>query len=146
MPRLRLVTLLWIGSLTGLAFAETPVPTPLLPEHLRWVSQPHHPAIQSAWVLGAEAQPGLYVLRVKLAAEGRIPPHRHPDERVTTVLSGVLYVGFGETFDETKVIAIPSGAMYVAPAQTPHYVWAKTGEVSYQEMGIGPTGTIFVPR
>ena len=55
------------------------------------------------------------------------------------MLSGTLYVGFGETFDETKVVAIPSGAVYVAPAEVTHYIWAKEGEVWYQEMGMGPT-------
>jgi quercetin dioxygenase-like cupin family protein len=82
---------------------------------------------------------------VKRTPEGRIPPHDHPDERPTTVLSGTLYVGFGETFDETKVVVIPSGAVYVAPAEVPHYIWAKEGEVWCQEMGMGPTGTVFIP-
>ena len=145
MRSLHFAVFLWIGSLASLALAETPLPIPILPERLHWVTPPNHPAVQSTWVLGAEAQPGFYLLRIKLAPGGRIPPHCHPDERVTTVLSGILYVGFGETFDTTTVVAIPSGAVYVAPAQTPHYVWAKAGEVSYQEMGIGPTGTVFIP-
>ena len=145
MRPLRVAVFLWIGSLAGLAWAETPLPIPILPERLTWVSPPTLPALQSAWMLGTESQTGLYLLRVKLAPGGRIPPHYHPDERTTTVLSGTLYVGFGETFDETKVVAIPSGAVYVAPAQRPHYVWAKEGEVWYQEMGMGPTGTVFIP-
>lgn len=89
-------------------------------ERLTWVSSPTLPALQSAWMLGTESQTGLYLLRVKLAPGGRIPPHLHPDERVTTVLSGTLYVGFGETFDTTKVTAISSGAVYVAPAEVSH--------------------------
>jgi hypothetical protein len=43
------------------------------------------------------------------------------------VLLGTIDVGFGENFDETKVVAIPTGGMYVAPAGLPHYVWAKDG-------------------
>jgi len=144
MQPLRVAVFLWIGSLVGLAWAETPLPIPILPERLTWVSPPTLPALQSAWMLGTESQTGLYLLRVKLAPGGRIPPHYHPDERTTTVLSGTLYVGFGETFDTTKAVAIPSGAVYVAPAQRPHYVWAKEGEVWYQEMGMGPTGTVFI--
>ncbi len=145
MLRLHLAVLLGMGSLAGLALAETPLPTVIRPDTLHWVSPPNHPALQSAWILGTETQPGLYVLRVKLAAGGKIPPHTHPDERVTTVLSGTLSVGFGQTFDENAMITIPTGAVYVAPAQTPHYVWAKDGAVSYQEIGIGPTGTAFIP-
>ncbi|MCC8999575.1 MAG: cupin domain-containing protein [Candidatus Contendobacter sp.] len=115
MPRLRLAVILWMGSLAGLALAETPLPTPILPDSLHWIRPLNHPAIQSAWLLGAETQSGRYLLRVKQASGGKIPPHTHPDERHTTVLSGTLYVGFGETFDETKVVAIPVGAVYVAP-------------------------------
>jgi quercetin dioxygenase-like cupin family protein len=145
MRPLRLAAFLWIGSLAGLAWAETPLPIPMLAERLTWVSPPTLPALQSAWMLGTESQTGLYLLRVKRTPGGRIPPHDHPDERTTTVLSGTLYVGFGETFDETKVVAIPSGAVYVAPAEVPHYIWAKEGEVWCQEMGMGPTGTVFIP-
>ena len=93
-------------------------------------------------MLGAEAQSGPYLLRVKLAASGRIPPHSHPDTRNSTVLEGTLYVGFGNRFDEAKVIAIPAGGVYVAPANVAHYVWAKDGAVVYQEAGVGPTRTV----
>ena len=71
----------------------------------------------------------------------RIAPHTHPDERNSTVLSGTLYVGFGAVFDASKVVAVPAGAVYAAPANVAHYVWAKDGDVTYQEVGIGPTAT-----
>jgi len=118
----------------------------VLPQDLRWASPPGNSAVLGAWVVGAEAKPGPYLFRVKLAAGARIPPHTHPDERSSTVLAGTLYVGFGSTFDETKVVAIPTGAVYVAPAGVAHYVWAKDGETVYQEAGVGPTGTIPVPH
>lgn len=57
-----------------------------------------------------------------------------------------LYPAARAIFAETKVVAIPSGAVYVAPANVPHYVWARDGEVLYQEAGVGPTGTTFVGR
>ena len=56
-----------------------------------------------------------------------------------------LWVDFGATFAEIRVVALPPGAAYIAPARTPHFVWAKAGEVEYQEMGQGPTGTVFIP-
>ena len=145
-PRLVVAALLAITSLSGLAPAYGSGPVPVLPEELRWFSPPNNAAVQGAWVLGAENKPGPYLLRVKLAAGGKIPPHTHPDERNSTVLSGTLYVGFGATFDEGKVVAVPAGAVYVAPADTPHYVWAKDGAVAYQEAGVGPTTTVPVTR
>jgi len=142
-----LATVLLAGSLVwGLAVAQSIGPTPILPDTLRWVSPPNNPLLQGAWVVGAEGKPGPYVFRVKLAAGGRIPPHTHPDERNSTVLSGTIYVGFGETFAEAKVVAIPAGGVYVAPAKVPHYVWAKDGDAVYQEAGVGPTRTLFIKR
>ena len=118
-------------------------PLPILPDSIPWMSPPNLPGLQAAWVLGAEQEDGAYILRVKLAAGIKIPSHVHPDERNTTVLAGTIYVGFGETFDESKVVAIPAGAVYVAPANVAHFVWAKDGDAIYQEAGFGPTGTEF---
>jgi quercetin dioxygenase-like cupin family protein len=116
---------------------------PVLPQDLTWSTPPTNAALHAAWVIGAEQTPGSYLLRVRLEAGGRIPPHTHPDTRNSTVLSGTMYVGFGETFDATKVVAIPTGGVYVAPANVPHYVWAKDGETVYQEAGVGPTASVF---
>lgn len=118
----------------------------MLPQDLVWFSPPGNASLQGAWVLGAEDKPGPYLLRVKLAPGARIAPHTHPDERNSTVLSGTLYVGFGAVFDETKVVAIPAGGVYVAPANVPHYVWATDAEAIYQEAGVGPTATLPVQR
>jgi quercetin dioxygenase-like cupin family protein len=121
-------------------------PVPVLTDDLRWTSPPGNPAVQGAWVVGAEMKPGPYLFRVKLSAGAKIAPHTHPDERSSTVLAGTIYVGFGTTLDETKVVAVPTGAVYVAPAGVAHYVWAKDGEAIYQESGVGPTGTVPVPH
>ncbi|MDK9705779.1 MAG: cupin domain-containing protein [Desulforhopalus sp.] len=132
----------WLFSFPSAALSLCP--EPILPESLRWGGPPNLPALQGAWVLGAEGVPGNYILRVKLAAGGKIPPHTHPDERNTTVLSGTISVGFGEQFDASQVVSVPAGAVYVAPADVPHYIWAKEGPVVYQEAGTGPTKTSFI--
>jgi len=40
----------------------------------------------------------------------------------------------------------PTGTFYSEPPQTPHYIWAKDGEVIIQTTGMGPTGTTSVPQ
>jgi quercetin dioxygenase-like cupin family protein len=120
------------------------MPAPILPDRVSWVSPPNLAGLHIAWILGSEQQAGAYILRVKLASGAKIPPHTHPDERNTTVLRGTIYVGFGETFDESRLVAVPAGAVYVVPAGVPHYLWAKDGETMYQEAGLGPTGNSFV--
>lgn len=123
------------------AHADNTKPQPMLPESFQWLSPPQIPGAKIAWVVGAEKAPANYVFRVMLAKGTKVYPHTHPDERATVVLSGSLYVGFGNTFDTATMVEVPTGAIYIAPANTPHYVWAKEGMVSYQETGTGPTGT-----
>jgi len=120
--------------------ADTPVLK--LPAAFTWFSPPDNPALRGSWVLGAEEEPGTYVLRVKLAKGGRIALHVHPDTRYATVLSGTLRVGLGAA-DATWVV--PPGGVYVIPANVPHHLWAKEGEVVYQEAGTGPTGNLPPP-
>lgn len=142
MRKIFIASVLVLSCLSGQAFAQSTAPTPVLPQNLRWFSPPNNAALRGAWVLGADQKPGAYLLRVKLASGGKIPPHTHPDERNSTILSGTIYVGFGEVFDESKVVAVPTGGVYVAPANLPHYIWAKDGEAMYQESGVGPTATM----
>jgi quercetin dioxygenase-like cupin family protein len=133
--------LLLLGLALVSTAAESPAPSVIVPERLTFASPPAIPDLQSAFVLGAEDRNGTYVIRVKLKAGGRVPAHTHPDTRYSTVLSGTLYVGFGSSADDTRMTPVPAGAVYVAPANVPHYLWARDGEVVYQEAGVGPTGT-----
>ncbi|HEY0963710.1 MAG TPA: cupin domain-containing protein [Pseudomonadales bacterium] len=132
-----------LGILAQGALAQDK-PAPILPEQLQWGGTPD--AAQSVMVVGAPDKAGLYQQRVRMPAGSKIQPHTHPDERISVVLEGTIHVGFGETFDENEVVAIPAGAVYVAPAGVPHYVWAKDGPALYQEGGMGPTGAAFIPQ
>jgi quercetin dioxygenase-like cupin family protein len=50
-------------------------------------------------VVGQPAEPGPYVIRVKVPAGVKLMPHKHPEDRIYTVMSGVFYIGLGERFD-----------------------------------------------
>ncbi len=116
-----------------------------LPASFSWFSPPDNPALHGAWVLGAEKEPGTYVLRVRLAKGGRIALHIHPDTRYATVLSGTLRVGLGTHGETDQTWVVPTGGVYVIPANVPHHLWAKDSEVVYQEAGTGPTGNLPPP-
>ncbi len=146
MRKLIAVVLMVAGIFAGVAFAQGLAPKPILPDTLQWGGPPNMPKVRGAWVLGGEDKPGPYIFRVKLGSRAIIPPHTHPDERNTTVFTGTIYVGFSETLDESKAVAVPAGAVYVAPANVPHYVWAKEGDATYQEAGFGPTRTDFIKK
>ncbi len=144
MKRLITTILVVIGGFSCFAVAQSVDFEPILPSSLRWESPPDTPGLQRSWVIGTEHKSGQYILRVKLFSGARILPHTHPDERITTVLMGKIYVGFGKSFDKSKVIAIPAGSVYITPANVPHYIWAKEGNAIFQEAGIGPTKTTFI--
>ena len=56
-----------------------------------------------------------------------------PDEvRTAVVLSGTLYFGSGDKWDESKFKAYPAGTFYSEPSKAPHFTWAKDGEVIIQ--------------
>jgi quercetin dioxygenase-like cupin family protein len=67
-------------------------------------------------------------------------PHRHPEDRIYTVISGVFYIGFGDKFDGDAVTAYPPGSVLVLPGDTWHFHWAKSGEYVTQVTAIGPLG------
>lgn len=142
MQRLRQLGCVALISAAAISAAsQAPAVKVIRPEALSWSTPPNIPDLRSAWVMGAEGKAGPYVIRVKLKAGGRVPAHTHPDARYSTVLSGTLYVGFGTSVSESQMVKVPAGAVYAAPANVPHYLWAKDGEVEYQEAGVGPTGT-----
>lgn len=137
-----ILTLFCTLALVIAASAQSNVPEPILPGSFKWFSPPNNPLLRGAWVIGSEKGSATYALRVMLSMGGKIPPHTHPDTRYSTVLSGTLYVGFGNTSDESRMVAVPEGGVYIAPANVPHYLWAKDSNVVYQEAGVGPTSTV----
>ena len=136
-----MLMMMFVVAAASHAFAQGATPAVIGAGSVRWASPPNLPGVQGAWFLGSQDKPGLYLFRVRLAAGARIPPHTHPDERSTTVMSGTILVGFGEAFDESRMVAVPAGSVYVAPAGLAHYLWARDGETVYQESGIGPSAT-----
>lgn len=97
--------------------------------------------IDRANIVGNERNPGIYLYRVRFPAGAKVQPHFHPDERAVTVLSGTLYMGYGDRFDQAAMKALPAGSVWTEPAKQPHFVWAKDGEVVIQVFGAnGPSG------
>jgi quercetin dioxygenase-like cupin family protein len=114
---------------------------PVLPDDIDWQPFPAFPpSARLAIVVGQPTEPGPYVIRVKVPHGVRLMPHRHPEDRVYTVISGVFYIGLGEQFDEGKLAAYPPGAVIVLPGGTAHFHWAKSGEYVSQVTAIGPLG------
>src|ERR1700690_3143131 len=50
------------------------------------------PAVRLAGVVGQPSEPGPYTIRVKAPHGAKLMPHKHPEDRVYTVISGVFYI------------------------------------------------------
>src|SRR5215471_2700807 len=83
----------------------------VLPEDIDWKPFPAFPpSVRLAVVVGQPSEPGPYVIRVKVPSEVKLMPHRHPEDRIYTVMSGVFYIGLGNRFDGDRVKAYPPGS------------------------------------
>jgi quercetin dioxygenase-like cupin family protein len=113
----------------------------ILSEDVDWKPFPAFPpSVRLAVLVGQPSDASPYVIRVKVPAGVKLMPHRHPEDRVYTVISGVFYIGLGEQFDESKLQAYAPGSVVVLPGDTFHFHWAKSGEYVTQVTAIGPLG------
>lgn len=113
----------------------------ILPEELDWKPFPAFPPeARLSIVVGHPAEAGLYVIRVKLPAGIKLMPHRHPENRIYTVMSGTFFIGVGEQFDPDALVAYPPGSVVLLPGNTWHFHWARSGEYITQVVGTGPLG------
>jgi quercetin dioxygenase-like cupin family protein len=98
------------------------------------------PSVRLAVAVGQPTEPGPYTIRVKVPHGEKLMPHKHPEDRVYTVISGVFYIGLGDEFDATKLEAYPPGALIILPGNTSHFHWAKSSEYVTQVTAMGPLG------
>lgn len=117
----------------------------ILPEDVEWKPfAAFPPDVRLAVVVGHPAEPGLYLIRVKVPSGVKLMPHKHSEDRIYTVMSGIFYIGRGEVFDADSLDAYPPGAVVVLPGDTAHFHWAKSGEYVTQVTAIGPLGIEYV--
>jgi len=117
----------------------------ILPEEIDWKPfAAFPPSVRLAVVVGQPLQNGPYTIRVKVPHGVRLMPHRHPEDRVYTVISGIFYIGLGDQFDAEKLVAYPPGAVIILPGNTSHFHWAKSSEYVTQVTAIGPLGLEYV--
>ena len=114
------------------------------PDTLKWVEPPVLPGSRLAVVQGDPSKEGLFVYRLKMPANYKIPPHLHKASENVTVLSGSFFMGMGEKFDQGSGQELPVGGFISVPPDHPHYAWAGPQETVVQVHGVGPTDLRFV--
>ncbi|MBQ8102069.1 MAG: cupin domain-containing protein [Afipia sp.] len=115
------------------------------PDQLKW--EPAPPAFpkgaQVAVLSGDPAKEGLYVVRVKVPAGYKVPPHTHPNDENVTVISGTFNIGMGGTFNDKNGSALKAGGFALARKGMQHYAWF-TEDSIIQLHGMGPQAITYV--
>jgi quercetin dioxygenase-like cupin family protein len=117
----------------------------ILPENVEWRPFAAFPSsVRLAVIAGQPSEAELFMIRVKVPGGVKLMPHRHSEDRIYTVISGVFYIGVGGEFELDKLEGYPPGAVIELPGNTSHFHWAKSGEYITQVTAIGPLGFEYV--
>jgi len=61
---------------------------------------------------GDPGKPGPFTIRLQMPAGYKIAPHWHSQDENLTLITGVMYLGMGETVDSSKATALKAGAYH----------------------------------
>lgn len=120
--------------------AEPSVPHAMVvPNSLKWgPSPPGLPAgAEVSVVSGDPSQAGPFVLRARVPAGYRVPPHWHPTTEHLTILTGTVALGMGEKWDEASMTTLAAGGFATMPAEMRHAFLARTA-ATFQVHATGP--------
>ena len=71
------------------------------------------------------------------------PPHAHTADARVFVLSGTLYLGYGEVFERSRLEAYPAGSYLLVPAGAHHFDGSEE-ETLILGTAVGPWATHYV--
>lgn len=101
------------------------------------------PGAMVAVLEGDPAKDGFFTMRIKMPDGYKVPAHWHSRQERVTVLSGVLHLGMGDTFDAQATNALPAGTYSSMPPKMTHFAWMK-GETVLQLSTEGPWTVTYV--
>jgi quercetin dioxygenase-like cupin family protein len=109
------------------------------PGALKWSAGPPGlpPGAQFAVLAGDPSKQGAYVLRAKMPAGYKVPPHTHPTDENVTVISGTFHIGMGDKFDAKKGETVKAAGFVHVGKDMQHYAWVSAPTV-IQVHGMGP--------
>jgi quercetin dioxygenase-like cupin family protein len=115
------------------------------PKDIKWGDAPPTlPKGAKAAVLhGDPGQSGPFVIRLAVPAGYKVAPHWHSQDENLTVVSGTLYLGMGDKFDQGKARALAAGGFHFLPGKEHHYAFAKNRTV-IQVNGNGPFDITYI--
>jgi quercetin dioxygenase-like cupin family protein len=115
---------------------------------LQWTDTkpPLLPGAKVAIIEGNPKSAGHFTIRLKFPPYYKIPPHVHPVDERTTVLSGAISIGFGDVMDTTQAKKLTAGSFYLNPAGIHHYAFISEKETVIQVSTNGPWGLELIDK
>ena len=92
---------------------------------------------------GDPGKSGPFVVRLMVPGNYKIAPHWHSQAESLTVISGLVFLGGGDTPDRGKAHALRTGGFHYLPAKAHHYAFTKMPTV-IQIHGEGPFDIMYV--
>jgi quercetin dioxygenase-like cupin family protein len=125
-----------ISGVLGLAF---PAAAQVNHADLKWGPAPAVlPAgAQVAVLAGDPGTTGQFVIRLKMPAGYKVPPHTHPTDEYVTVMSGDLAFGMGDKLDAAKATRLTAGGFALARTGMSHFA-VSTGGAELEIAAQGP--------
>ncbi len=146
MARWLFVLIVALGALPALADEVDPDARWMLyaPAGIQWkASDSLPPGAMVAVLEGDPSKDGFFTMRIKMPDGYRVPPHWHSMQERVTVISGVLNLGHGGTFDPTATKALGAGTYSSMPGGMQHFAYM-TGETVLQLSTMGPWTVTYV--
>jgi quercetin dioxygenase-like cupin family protein len=106
-----------------------------MPGDIKWTKTA---ANERAVLYGDPSKPGYYVVMQKWLPHNNSRPHKHPNDRFITVISGTWWVQTGAKYDPAGFKPVPAGSFVVHAANEIHYDGAKDEPALLLITGMGP--------
>ena len=106
------------------------------PDDIQWKQGPAAlPETKMAVLDGDPNKSGFFVIRLKLPAGTKIPPHVHDNVEKVTVISGKINLAMGDK--QENPMALPAAGYFSLPPKTLHNAWVDE-ETILQISTMGP--------
>ena len=103
---------------------------------------PQMSGVSTKLLYGDTSKAGLSTVIVRIAPHTRFQPLTHPNDGFVTVLSGRWYLGFGTSFDKSKLSTLKAGDFYTEPANEYHFAETRNEPVIMAVTTYDPSGLI----
>jgi hypothetical protein len=115
----------------------------VLPDDIDWKPfSAFPPSVRLAVIVGQPSESGPYAIRVRVPNGVKLMPHKHSEDRVYTVISGVFYIGLGRPVRPHCKRIHPEASSYCRA--TSNFHWAKSGEYITQVTAFGPLALEYI--